>query len=415
MRTLPVVIVGASVAGVRVATSLRRHGFDHPVILLDREAGLPYDKPPLSKQVLTGAGQAVPLAGEEELRRLRLDYRPGTAATSLDASAKILSTSDPLIPEIRYDQLVLATGCVPRPLAHLDGTAHGKLLSTVHYLRTLADATRLRDALASAGRVVVIGAGLIGAEVAASARTLGCATTVVESADRMAARVLAPAPAARLLRLHNRNGVDVVLNTTVTGIADRGATAAVTLSDGRSLAADAVVIGVGATPDVTWLAGSGLCLGRERGAPDERYPDAAIYCDPWMRALGVRDVWAVGDAARWPHPHPQEDRPGGARYEHWTSAREQASRVAAAIAGHQVEPIAPVPFVWSDQYGVHIQHVGWTSADVRRRDAAGGVVFEFHQDGRIVGATGFGAQHAMMQIRREISSAAPVPLREARS
>jgi NADPH-dependent 2,4-dienoyl-CoA reductase/sulfur reductase-like enzyme len=392
----PAVVVGASVAGVRVAQSLRNQGFDRPIVLLEREDCLPYDKPPLSKRGLVGPDTGpTPLLSATDLADLGVDYRPGVAAVGLDTATKTLLTSDVAVPELRYGELVLATGCVPRRLPQLDQDRHGRPRAGVHYLRTASDAAALRAALTTARRLVVVGAGLIGAEVAASARSAGRAVTVVEAGPRMAGRVLAPEPARHLLDLHRRHGVRVELDTTVAGVSGDERVEGVVLSTGETVAADVVVIGVGAVTDLAWLAGSGLSLG---GGPSS---DSAIHCDPSLRALGAEDVWAVGDVARWPHPHPEES--GSARYEHWTSAREQAAHVAAAIVRGVSTPIAPLPYVWSDQFEVHVQHVGWRSPDVRRVEVAnGGVLFEFHREGRVVGATGFDAQRAVLGVRRSL-------------
>lgn len=399
MRTPPAVIVGASVAGVRVAQSLRRLGFDRPIVLLEREDCLPYDKPPLSKQGLTGPdARPTPLLSETDLAGLALDYRPGVAAVGLETSTKTLFISDPSDPALRYGELVLATGCVPRRLPHLERDSHGQSRMGVHYLRTAADAVALRAALATSRQVVVVGAGLIGAEVAASACSAARTVTIVETGQRMAGRVLAPAPAQHLLDLHRARGVRVELDTAVDAVTGDGCVTGVGLSTGEMIEADLLVVGVGAVPDLGWLAGSGLCL-EGTGAASHSHTETAIYCDASLRALGVEDVWAVGDVARWPHPHPEES--GSARYEHWASAREQAAQVAAAIAHGVAAPIAPLPYLWSDQFDVHVQHVGWRGPDVRRVETPnGGVLFEFRREGRIVGATGFNAQGAVLGVRR---------------
>ena len=386
-----VTVVGASVAGVRCVQALRGKGFDGRIVLLDGETRLPYDKPALSKQVLDGvrADSAPGLVDEAELAGLAVDYRPGSAAIGLDlARRRVLVGGAAPLP---YTDLVIATGSAPRRMPPLDG------FPGVHDLRTLDDALALRDALGGGPRVAVVGGGFIGAEVAAGARARGLAVTIIEAAPRMASRVLPPAAGDRLERLHREHGVRVRCGVGVAGVRGGSRIESVELADGTAIAADVVVVGIGTLPATGWLAGSGLTL------------DDGVLCDAYLRAVGADDVRVIGDVARWLNP-----RYGHVmRTEHWTGAREQAALVGAALAGGPERVCDLVPYVWSDQHGTHIQHVGESPAPGDAVGASpqdgGGEVFEYRRSGRLVGATGFDAQRAILGLRRELAAAPVAP------
>jgi NADPH-dependent 2,4-dienoyl-CoA reductase/sulfur reductase-like enzyme len=332
-----VVVVGASLAGFRVAQGLRLKGFDGAVTLIGDEPHLPYDRPPLSKQYLAGEWEPdrFELAPGGMLDGLDLDLRLGRRAVDLDLSERkvVLHGGEP----VPFDDVVIATGSAPRLLP---GTPD---LDGIHELRTIEDATAIRDALGRANRVVVVGAGFIGAEVAATARSKGLDVTVLEALPVPLSRGLGPRLGPVVAALHADHGVDLRTGAGVAGFeGDEGRVARVVLSDGGVVEADLVVVGIGTTPATDWLEGSGLEL-RD-----------GVVCDATCRAVGADGVWAAGDVARWPNQLFGEEM----RLEHWDNAAMQGSAVAASIASGEPAPFAPVPFVWSEQYDAMIQVLG---------------------------------------------------------
>jgi len=238
----------------------------------------------------------------------------------------------------------------------------------------------------------VIGGGFIGAEVAASARQRGLDVTIVEAADRMMARVMPLQASAHIEKLHEDHGVTVRVGVGVHRGHGARRIEALELADGTVLPADVVVIGVGSVPSTQWLQASGLQLAD------------GVVCDSGLRAIGTDNVWAVGDVARWFNTKAERQM----RIEHWTSAREHSSFVAGSMASGAVGDCGLVPYVWSDQYDVRIQHVGETAAEVRRLPHPGSdndsFVLEYWDAGNVVGATGFNAQRAIMDVRRELAA-----------
>lgn len=332
-----VVVVGASVAGVSVAQALRRLGFDGSVTLVGEEEEQPYDKPPLSKQFLAGQWDEarVTLLTKEQAARQGVTLRLGTAVSHLDPADKVLRLADGAA--ISYDVAVIATGSSARRprWAQVPG---------VHLLRTLADSRRLRAELSTPRRsVVVVGGGFIGAEVAATARTLGHDVVVVDPLEVPMAKVLGPHLGARLVALHEAHGVTMRVGIGVTAIGGHPGQYEVVLDDGSVLDAAVVVVGVGARPEVGWLAGSGVPV------------DDGVVCDARLAVTGLDDVFAAGDVAAWHHV----DRGQRVRVEHWTNATEQARAVAAAILDPDgAPPYRPVDYIWSDQYDWNIQVAG---------------------------------------------------------
>ena len=354
-----IVVVGASLAGLRAAEELRRRGFAGRITVIGDETHPPYDRPPLSKQVLAGDWSleriALTVAAEGGLDALDLDWRLGTAATGLDVAAREVSLADAT--RVAYDGLVVATGAAPR---ELPGTG---TLAGVHTLRTLDDCLAVRAALdAGAARVVVVGAGFIGAEVAATCRTRGCDVTVLEALPVPLGRVLGDEMGAVMGDLHRDHGVDLRLDTGVAGFEGDGRVERVRLADGASIDADLVVVGIGVTPNTGWLEGSGLAL------------DDGVVCD--ATTLVAPGIVAAGDVARWPS-HRFGDL---LRVEHWDNAigmGEHAARrllaeapfaasnggaaAGGADAAAAVGPYDPVPWFWSDQYDRKIQLAGWSA------------------------------------------------------
>lgn len=389
-----VVIVGASLAGLRAAETLRQAGFDGEVTLVGAEPHLPYDRPPLSKQVLAGEWEPdrIGLRPEEVYEELQLDLRLGRTAGSLDLGARrvVLDDGEPL----PFDGLVIATGAVPRSLP---GTPP---LAGIHVLRTIDDCLAIRaDLDAGPRRVVVVGAGFIGSEVAATARRRGIEVTILEALPVPLGRALGEEMGRVCAALHRDEGVDLRLGTGVDGFEGAERVEAVRLADGSRVETDVVVVGIGVRPATDWLEGSGLTL-RD-----------GVVCDDRSAALGAPGVVAAGDVARWPNPLFGEEM----RVEHWTNAVEQGDAAArnllAWARGEPGEPFAPVPYFWSDQYDTKIQFVGRARPDDRVAVVKGSTaerkfVAIYGRDGRIVGCLGFSMPRWVMQYRRLIAERA---------
>ena len=376
-----IAIIGASLAGLRIAEGLRRGGFDGRLTLVGAETHLPYSRPPLSKQVLSGAWEPerARLRTPDALDALDLDLRLGTVARALDPDRRAVVLDDGDLP---YDQVVLATGASPRRLPD-------DRLAGVHVLRSLDDSLALRDAMAGAPRVVIVGAGFIGAEVAATARQRGLDVTVVEPLRAPMVRGLGVELGELAGQMHREQGVDLRCGVAVTGLEGREQVTGVALDDGTVLPADVVVVGIGVVPNTGWLEGSGLSL------------DDGVRCDATMAALGAEGVWAAGDVARWDHPG--FDAP--VRFEHWTVAAEHAQAVAENILAGPggAHPHAPVPYVWSDQYGTKIQIVGHPHDEDDLEILHGSLaerrfVAVRSRDGVVTGAVGFGSPRVLMAL-----------------
>lgn len=331
MRT--VTVIGASLAGLYAAMELRSQGYDGRLVIVGAEPHRPYDRPPLSKEFLRGAvtAERLSLAEADEIAELDADWLLGTRAEGLDPpqGAVLLEGGR----RVRTDGIVLATGAVPRTLP--GQPPHG-----VHTLRTLDDAAALREELSRGQvRVVVIGAGFIGAEVASSCATLGHSVTVIEAAPQPLLPQLGPDMAQFCADLHTDHGVTLHTGTGVRALRGdaHGRVAWVELADGRQLPADVVVVGVGVRPATGWLEGSGIPL------------DDGVVCDAGGAVPSLPGVVAVGDVARC----------AGHRSEHWNSAMEQpAVAVRNLLAGSTVATHTSLPYFWSDQYGIRLQLAG---------------------------------------------------------
>jgi 3-phenylpropionate/trans-cinnamate dioxygenase ferredoxin reductase subunit len=382
-----VAIVGMSLAGLRASEALRRAGFDGRITAIGAEAHLPYDRPPLSKELLAGRWEP----DEVVLRKqgvddLELDWRLGRRAVFLDLADRHVELDGG--ERVHFDGLVIATGSVPRRLPTLAGHLDG-----VFVLRTLDDALAIRGRLDARPRVVVIGAGFIGAEVAATCRGRGLEVTVLEALPQPMVRGLGSQIGAVCAGLHRDHGVDLRLGVSVEALEGDGRVERVRLADGAVIDADLVVVGIGVVPVTEWLDGSGLTIAD------------GVVCDETV--LAAPGVVVAGDVARWPNPLFDGE---SMRLEHWTNATEQG--VAAAerllVGDDAAQPFAPVPFVWSDQYDVKIQSVGRFNAEDELRVAHGTLderrfVALFGRRGRLVGALGFGRPRQVMQYRRMIS------------
>jgi len=384
-----IAVVGASLAGLRAAESLRRLGYGGALVLVGAEKHLPYDRPPLSKELLQGRWEVDRIGlRRQPYEELELDLRLGVRATALDLAARELVLGDG-VREL-FDALVLATGASPRRLRGQPD------LPGVHLLRTLDDALALRAALEARPRVLVVGAGFIGAEVAASCRARGLQVTLVEPLPVPLARGLGEAMGRVCAELHRDQGVDLRCGVGVSGFQGHQRVERVTLSDGSSVEADLVVVGIGAAPETGWLEGSGLRL------------DDGVVCDGFCAA--APGVFAAGDVARWHNPLFGEEM----RVEHWSNAAEQGSYVAERLAGTDLgaQPFAPVPFFWSDQYGVKIQFAGRMRPDDEVRLVAGSLAERkftalYGRAGRLSGVLAWSRPRDLAKYRRLIAAATP--------
>lgn len=390
MRKLErIAVVGASLAGLRAAESLRRLGYGGALVLVGAEKHLPYDRPPLSKELLQGRWEVDRIGlRRQPYEELELDLRLGVRATALDLAARELVLGDGV--REPFDALVLATGASPRRLRGQPD------LPGVHLLRTLDDALALRAALEARPRVLVVGAGFIGAEVAASCRARGLQVTLVEPLPVPLARGLGEAMGRVCAELHRDQGVDLRCGVGVSGFQGHQRVERVTLSDGSSVEADLVVVGIGAAPETGWLEGSGLRL------------DDGVVCDGFCAA--APGVFAAGDVARWHNPLFGEEM----RVEHWSNAAEQGSYVAERLAGTDLgaQPFAPVPFFWSDQYGVKIQFAGRMRPDDEVRLVAGSLAERkftalYGRAGRLSGVLAWSRPRDLAKYRRLIAAATP--------
>ncbi|MET7718447.1 FAD-dependent oxidoreductase [Streptomyces sp. NPDC005407] len=333
MRT--VAVVGASLAGLSAARSLRKQGYDGRLVVIGDEPHRPYDRPPLSKEFLAGTIREADLALEADGEDLQAEWLLGVRAAGFDPGDHAVRLADGR--SVRADGVVVATGATARTLPGGDG------LAGVHTLRTLDEARALRADLARGGRLVVIGGGFIGAEVASTAYGLGLDVTVIEAAPTPLAGPLGEVMGGIVSTLHADHGVRLLCGVGVKGLSGAARVEAVLLEDGRSIPADTVVVGVGARPCVEWLEGSGVVL------------DDGVKCGADGRT-SVSGVVAVGDCASWYDPVAGVHR----RVEHWTGARERPdAAVAALLSGGAATPAVPKPpYFWSDQYGVRIQFAG---------------------------------------------------------
>lgn len=333
-----VVIAGGGLAGQRCAETLRRSGFDGPVVMVCAEEHPPYDRPPLSKAVLAGAAAEASIGFRDAgwYAEKAIDLRLGVAAAGLEASTRRLRLSDG--GTLDYEQLLIATGSRPRTLPLLDGFAN------VTTLRNLEDARRLRGALQDGGRLAIVGAGFIGQEVASAARAAGVEATVIEAEEFPLARVLGPALGPWFRDLHAGEGVEMLLGARLVGAdADGdGRVEALRLADGRTIACDHVVVGVGVAPALDWLEGSGLPLDGVPADVDGR--------------TEVPGVWAAGDAAATWEPALGRRVTGA----HWESAGRQGARAAKSMLGLDPGRLTLSSF-WSDLYGTRIQYLGQAS------------------------------------------------------
>lgn len=387
-----VLVVGASAAGLSTVESLRRRGYPGAITVVGDEPSAPYDRPPLSKQVLSGTWEPsrAQLRPKEALDALDATFLLGERAVALDAGEREVRTASGRT--LHAGAVVIATGVRPRALPGQEG------LSGVHVLRTMDDALGLREDLVPGARLVVVGEGVLGAEIAATARTLGLDVTITGPQPAPMALQVGPLVSNLLGELHTAQGVRLRLGAGVEGFSSAdGRVTGVRLESGDELPADVVVVAIGAVPATEWLAGSGLRL------------DNGVVCDAKCRA--AEGIYAVGDVARWHH----EQLGSLVRLENRTNATEQAAAVAGAILGDDA-PYAPVPYFWTDQFDVKVQVHGFLPADaevdITDGDvAAGRFVARYRRDERVMGVLGWKMPKQVRLRRAEITAtatAAPV-------
>ncbi len=385
-----IVIVGGGLAAARTAEQLRKAGYTGPVVIVSDEPHLPYDRPPLSKDVLQQSAKAlddVLLKPAEFYADNDITLRLGAAAQSLDTAARTLTLTDGTV--LDYDQLVIATGLVPRRIPSFPD------LPGIRVLRSFDDAMDLREHAGSARRAVIVGGGFIGCEVAASLRSLGVDVVLVEPQPTPLAGVLGEQIGQLVARLHRDEGVDI---RTGVGVAEvrgsvEGHVTAVELTDGTMLDADLVLVGIGSRPATDWLVGSGVAL------------DNGVMCDEVGRTSEPH-VWALGDVASW------RDAAGHqVRVEHWSNVADQARVLVPAMLGADVPTLTVVPYFWSDQYDVKIQCLGEPeSGDVVHvvEDDGRKFLAYYERDGMLTGVVGGGMPGKVMKARAKIAARAPI-------
>jgi NADPH-dependent 2,4-dienoyl-CoA reductase/sulfur reductase-like enzyme len=387
-----VVIVGGGLAAARTAEQLRKSGYTEPVTIVSDEQHLPYDRPPLSKDVLHDSGRGigdVTLKPAEFYADNDIALRLGAAAQSVDTAAHTLTLTDGFV--LDYDDLVISTGLEPKRIPSFPD------LDGIRVLRSFDEAVALREHAASARRAVIIGAGFIGCEVAASLRKLGVEVVLVEPQPAPLAGVLGEQIGELVARLHRGEGVDVrtgVGVAEVLGPEDPGTgVTGVILSDGSELDADLVVVGIGSRPATDWLVGSGVTL------------DNGVICDEVGRTSDPH-VWALGDVASWRDPDGHQ-----VRVEHWSNVAEQARVMVPAMLGLEVPALVVVPYFWSDQYDVKIQCLGEPRAGdvVHIVDDDGRKFLAYYErDGALVGVVGGGMPGKVMKARAKVAAGAPI-------
>jgi 3-phenylpropionate/trans-cinnamate dioxygenase ferredoxin reductase component len=378
------VIVGAGEAGTRAALSLRQSGWPGAITLIGQEDLAPYERPPLSKKVLTCATDTVPrtTVNAEELAADKITYLPGMRVCEIDRIQHRVALL-PTQREFHYDRLLLTTGASARKLATESHSG-----AEIHYLRTFADAVKIRARLSRGARILIIGGGFIGLEIAASARMVGADVTVVEMAPRILGRSVPQNLATLIRQYHAEQGVAIFEGIGVTGFEPAGQQTRAHLSNGVTVDCDAIVAGVGAVPDTSLAESSGVVT--ENG----------IRVDACLRT-NDSDIFAAGDCCSFPHVLYGNRR---IRLEAWRNAQAQGQHAAASLLGAATAYCA-VPSFWSDQYDRTLLICGFAdepNTDTVERNLASGVNLQFHlaNDGRLLGASAFGPNELIARDMR---------------
>lgn len=380
-----IVIVGGGLAAARTAEQLRKAEYAGPITLISDEVHLPYDRPPLSKDVLRAEVDDTTLKPAEFYAENNITLLLGSGAVKLDTEAQTVTLAGGEV--VAYEELVIATGLVPRTIPSLPD------LVGIRVLRTYDESLALRAHAGSAKRAVVIGAGFIGCEVAASLRKMGVEVTIVEPQPTPLASVLGTEIGELVARLHRAEGVDVRCGVGVTGVTGTGHVEKVQLADGSELDADVVVVGIGSRPSTDWLDGSGIAV------------DNGVVCDAAGRT-SAPNVWAIGDVASW------RDVAGHqVRVEHWSNVAEQARVIVPAMLCQDATAAVVVPYFWSDQYDVKIQCLGEPKAGdtvhIIEDDGRKFLAF-YERDGAVSGVVGGGMPGKVMKNRAKVAAAVPI-------
>ncbi|OBF88849.1 pyridine nucleotide-disulfide oxidoreductase [Mycobacterium sp. 852002-51152_SCH6134967] len=380
-----IVIVGGGLAAARTAEQLRRSEYSGPVTIVSDEDHLPYDRPPLSKEVLRSETDDVSLKPAEFYEDNDITVLLGNGARSVDTATQTLTLADGT--ELPYDELIIATGLVPKRIPSFPD------LAGIHVLRNYDESVALRQEAGSARRAVVVGAGFIGCEVAASLRKLGVEVALVEPQPAPLASVLGEQIGELVARVHRAEGVDVRCGVGVSEVRGSDRVETVVLSDGTELEADLVVVGIGSRPSTDWLEGSGLKL------------DNGVVCDDHGRASAPH-VWAIGDVASWRHNLGHQ-----VRVEHWSNVADQARVLVPTMLGQEPPTAVSVPYFWSDQYDVKIQCLGEPEAEdvvhVVEDDGRKFLAY-YERDGVVAGVVGGGMPGKVMKARAKIAARAPI-------
>lgn len=391
-RRRRLVVAGGGVAGLRAIEALRKGGYDGSIDLVCGEDQLPYNRPPLSKEVLTGAKtpESTYFRSAEHFTDLDVSLHLGKRASMLDLSTRSLHVARR---ELAFDELIVCTGSRARQLP-------GEPLSGVHALRTLEDSRAIRDAMQASARVVVLGGGIIGSEIASSARSRGLDVTMIEREPLPMVRAVGPVLAPYFVDLHRTNGVDVRCGVSISALEGSGRIEQVRLTTGERIACDLLVVGLGSVPNTDWLVGSALHL------------DDGLICDARLGA-GAEGVFGAGDVVRWPNGRTDST----VRGEQWTSAVEQGRYVAQRILGRpDMAPFVSSHYFWTDIYGLRIQAVGRLAGAETHVDGSledGDFIAYERRGDRLSGALAIQRPIPLMkakqQVEAEISWAEAVP------
>jgi len=397
--TAPVVIVGGAMGGLRAAEALRKSGYAGPLKVIGQEIHAPYNRPPLSKEVLSTVVTHEAVAFPQRAATEDVEWVRGVSAVSADLDARTVTTDNGV--RHPWRALVIATGLRARrlDLPELPGR---------HSIRTLDDAIALRETLTEGCRLVVLGSGFLGCEVAATARKLGCEVTIVSPSELPIIRPLGRELAAEVQRRHEAHGVSFRMGRTVTALLGDSRLTGVVLDDGERLDADVLVEAIGSECNSEWLEGAGLDISN------------GVLADSAMRAVSadgtVRDdVYVVGDIARFPHLMFDEVP---RRIEHWNIPTDTGKRVGAVLAAWlagdgsfdevAAQPFTPMPTFWSVQFEIDLRAYGLPAlADEARLlegELAGNCVVGYYRGGRMIGVVGLGMQAALMPYRQLIAA-----------